>query len=109
MVRLSVVLILFSGCAVEESDFPDAFASTYCDRVWHCDIETAQDIYGSMGDCEDFWSLASEAYLDLSDFFGEEYSPNGGGDCIRTIRWTDCEDIEDIDLDECDSLMKENE
>ena len=99
-------VVLVWGCSVPEEEFPDELAETYCDRVWTCDQDAAMDIYGSVGDCEDFWSTATEAWVDVADFLGDDYVPEEGDDCIRAVRWTSCDEIEDLDLSEtCEEVL----
>ena len=106
MVARGWVLGLSLGCSLPEADFPDAVADTYCDRIWHCDPDAAQDIYGAVGECEEFWSQTTEAWLDVYDFLGKEYVPENGPSCVRGIRWASCEEIEDVELDEyCDDVL----
>ena len=107
MVRRLFIGVFCMGCSISESDFPEEVAETYCDRLWRCDADDAQDIYGAVGECEDFWTDITEAWLDVSDFLGEEYVEEKGHQCIRGIRWASCEDIEDVELDEyCDDVLE---
>jgi hypothetical protein len=107
MVARAFAALLALGCSIPEAEFPDEVAATYCDRIWTCDPDSAQDIYGNKGDCEDFWSAATEAWLDVSDFLGQEYVPEEGPECVRSIRWASCDDIEDLDLsEECYEVLE---
>jgi hypothetical protein len=106
MVARGLLLLAVAGCTIPEEDFPDEVAETYCERIWSCDPENAQDIYGSVGDCESFWSLSAGAWLDVANFLGEEYLPEEAPECIRSIRWASCDDIEDLDLgEECHQVL----
>ena len=100
MVGRIVVGLFFLGCSIPESDFPEEVAETYCDRLWRCDADEAQDIYGAVGECEDFWANITEAWLDVNDFLGEEYVEENGPQCVRGIRRASCDEIEDVELDE---------
>ena len=100
MVGRIVVGLLCLGCSIPESDFPEEVAETYCDRLWRCDADEAQDIYGAVGECEDFWASITEAWLDVNDFLGEEYVEENGPQCVRGIRRASCDEIEDVELDE---------
>ena len=72
-------------------------AETYCDRLWRCDVDDAQDIYG-------LWvsvKILDRHHRSLAGYFrlfGRGIREEKGRQC--SIRWASCDEIEDVELDE---------
>lgn len=98
LAALSASLI---GCAIEEDDFPDAYAAEFCDRMEECDVDNFNELWSDEADCESDAADVVELWLDLGDLAGETYDGAKGRDCVSDLKGLTCDEIDAGDH-ECD-------
>lgn len=86
-------LILFTGCAIEEADFPESYGKAACSRYKECDKGDYESNYSSKDACVEDFADVADFILDAGDLLGADYSPELGRECINEIRSASCEEV----------------
>ncbi|MEZ4380135.1 MAG: hypothetical protein R3A79_02215 [Nannocystaceae bacterium] len=84
---LSALVVLLPGCYSDEADYIVTRAKLDCIRIAECDGSRFANQYDNnmdecRGDLEDWHELLGDG----ADFIGQEYSPDGGRECISVAR-----------------------
>ena len=83
---LSFFLLLFAGCAIEQSDFVEEFAIQKCANIDACG--KTSETHGTVDDCEQFYKIVADEEM-VGD--GCKYSSDMAKACLDELSDTEGE------------------
>lgn len=102
---LGLMAGVFSGCAIDEADYPEAAASRSCQQWYKCDRGAFEQSYATISECTDDADgiqAGIESALDLADLLGCTYDPSLAAECLRDVRRAECSDFNVLEIIGCD-------
>ena len=100
-----LAILAFTGCTVEEKDFPESYGEAYCHRLKVCNRADFDDAYDDIDECVDDSSNVIDDEGDLLEVLGLDYDEETATECVNAIRTSDCDDFGDADyVSDCNNV-----